>query len=471
LPDTYAHGYVLRPKVVGQVDMRLIRIRTILALALVPGVFLTHPGSPTAIASERADGQPVSPTVPTADARPAILGEPVPRGDFARRAWEDDPLFGGLSAAPPVLIVSGINPGPILCLTAAIHGDELNGVEIIRQILYGLDPDETSGTVVGVPIVNVRSFRRSSRYLPDRRDLNRYFPGDAHGSAASRLAHSLFENVIRHCDFLIDIHTGSFHRTNLPQLRADLGNAAILDLTRIFADFAVLNHPGAEGTLRRSAADAGIPTVTLEAGETLRLQPAYVKEGVRGIHSVLAGLGITKGGKPRATEQPIYYESIWIRSDDGGILIAEVNLGDRVHAGQRLATVTDPISSAQTTIDSPVDGRVLGMAANQMVLPGFAAFHLGTEANDVELAARETAADAALEAVEPVRAAAQEAAQQAVAEAMSRGETREASNVARAAARKAVAHPADTTEQAAPAKAKRRERRLEQEEDPDEHPE
>ena len=313
--------------------------------------------------------------------RPSLLGSKVRRGAFEYRYWASAQSIDGLTVPAPVLIVGGERPGPTLCLTGAVHGDELNGVEIIRRVLFGLDPEKTNGTVIGLPIVNLHGFRRSSRYLMDRRDLNRFFPGDPRGSSASRVAHSLFTEVIRHCDYLVDIHTGSFQRTNLAQIRADVTQPPVLRLARMFGDIAVLNHPGAAGTLRRAATDAGIAAVTIEVGEPLRLQPDQVSIGVRGIKSVLAGLGMSVAKPGQRTSQPVYTESTWLRVDDSGILLAKVDLGEEVQKGQVLGTVTDPISNRRGAIISPFDGRIIGMAINQVVMPGFAAFHLGRESS------------------------------------------------------------------------------------------
>ncbi len=330
------------------------------------------------VSSALAQSEP-APEVPEAalERGPEILGEAVVRGQFQYRSWTTGQLLPGLSVETPVLLVSGEKSGPTLCLTGAIHGDELNGVEIIRRVVFGLDPTRINGTVIGIPIVNLHGFRRSSRYLPDRRDLNRFFPGQPRGSSASRIADSLFTKVIRHCDYLVDIHTGSFHRTNLVQIRANLAIESVHRLTRMFGDIAVLNSIGTDGTLRRAANDAGIAAVTMEVGEPLRLQTDQVAVGVRGIQSLLAGLGIVRRPAKEAASQPVYYESTWLRVDEGGILLAKVGLGDLVERGQVLGTVTDPITNRRTSVTSPWDGRVLGMAINQVVMPGFAAFHLG----------------------------------------------------------------------------------------------
>ena len=311
-----------------------------------------------------------------------LLGQAVEPGTWRQLAWTASYHFGQLGGATPVLISHGAQEGPVLCLTGAVHGDELNGIEIIRRVVHSLDPKALSGTVIGVPIVNLAGFQRNSRYLPDRRDLNRYFPGSPTGSLASRVAYSFFTEVIEHCDRLADLHTGSFHRTNLPQLRADLTQPAVVELSRGFGGIAVLHTEGAKGTLRRAAVDSGIPAVTLEAGEPLRLQPQQVDQGVRGIETLMHQLGMIDRERRWSTPQPVFYESYWVRSDHGGILLTLVRVGDVVTEGTVLGTITDPITNVRHEVRSPYRGRILGMALNQVVMPGFAAFRVGIQTTE-----------------------------------------------------------------------------------------
>jgi predicted deacylase len=308
-----------------------------------------------------------------------LLGETVPAGTSARLTWAASEVFEGVSTATPVLVVNGKRDGPVLCLTAAIHGDELNGIEMVRRVMHEVEPKKLSGAVIGVPIVNLQGFRRGSRYLPDRRDLNRYFPGNPNGSSAARIAHSLFENIVRHCDALVDLHTGSFYRTNLPQLRADLRYQSVREMTQAFGGMAVLHSEPAPGTLRRAAIDAGIPAVTLEAGEPLRLQSKKVSEGVAGIFALLNSQDMVPRVQLLRTPEPVFYESNWVRADHGGILFSVIRLGQEVEAGDVLGTITDPITNEQHLIYASDGGRVLGMALNQVVMPGFAAFRIGIE--------------------------------------------------------------------------------------------
>ncbi len=346
------------------------------------------------------DPDPVVPEVPAVPAF-KLLGSEVPSGELRQLRWSAIQNYAGINLDTPVLAAHGTEPGKVLCLTAAVHGDELNGIEIVRRLIYTLDPKKLQGTLIGVPIVNLHGFQRSSRYLPDRRDLNRHFPGSPTGSSASRIAHSLFTQVIRHCDALVDIHTGSFHRTNLTQVRADLGNPAVLALTQGFGATPVLDGRGADGTLRGAATAAGIPAAIIEVGEPNRLQPTQVAEGVRAIQSLLHELGMVKKKSFSWNDpQPIFYESKWVRVDRGGILLNTVKLGARVKRGQLLGTVTDPITNAYTELLSPYTGRILGMALNQVVMPGYAAYHIGIERSEEELVKEHQAAEEGTAAVE-----------------------------------------------------------------------
>ncbi len=313
----------------------------------------------------------------------ALLGVEIQPGSAQRLAWSATELFEGVPVSTPVLAVNGTNPGPTLCLTAAVHGDELNGIEMVRRVLHDIDADKLSGAVIGVPIVNVQGFRRGSRYLPDRRDLNRYFPGNPIGSAAARIAHALFTDIIAHCDALIDIHTGSFERANLPQIRADLRNPDVVTLTLGFGSMVVLHSEPTVGTLRHAATQAGIPSVTVEAGGPSQLELAEVKHGVKGMETLLSTLGMVKKRSFFGEPEPVYYRSSWVRADNGGILLADVSLGSSVRKGDLLGTITDPMSNARSELRSPYSGRIIGMARNQVVMPGFAAFHVGIEADDV----------------------------------------------------------------------------------------
>jgi uncharacterized protein len=348
---------------------------------IAPVVDATVGGQPFPLMS------PILIPLPVVTPSPAliILNTEVLPSTTTRLSWSPSQSFEGIATPTPVLIVNGAEPGPVLCLTAALHGDELNGIEIVRRVLYNIDPATLSGAVIGVPIVNLQGFRRSSRYLTDRRDLNRYFPGNPDGSSAARIAYSFFTEVISHCNALVDLHTGSFHRTNLPQLRADVSDPQVVELTQGFGATVVLQSEGAIGTLRRASVNAGIPAVTLEAGESMRLQEDAVEHGVKGIHTLMSQMGMIKKTSFWGDPEPVYYNSVWVRADQGGILFGKVELGGRIERGDLLGVVIDPITNIKTQIISPEHGRIIGMALNQVVLPGFAAFHIGIRASEASI--------------------------------------------------------------------------------------
>ena len=326
---------------------------------------------------EQANTSPLLPKLKSQGRVKVLLGYSVPPGTATRMTWVPSQSFSGLDVNTPVLVVNGEQAGDTLCLTAAIHGDELNGIEMVRQVMYGLNPEALRGTVIGVPIVNLMAFGRSSRYLPDRRDLNRYFPGTPYGSLASRFAYAFFNDIVRHCDALIDLHTGSFHRTNVTQLRADLSHPKVAALTNDFGKIVALNTQGNPNSLRAATVAAGIPAVTVEAGEPLRLQKHVVREGVEALRTVLKKRDMIDHSVFWREPEPAFYQSSWVRTQTSGILFSQVKLGAKVTKGEILGTVTNPVTSERTTIRSPYSGIILGMALDQFVLPGFASYHIG----------------------------------------------------------------------------------------------
>lgn len=308
-----------------------------------------------------------------------LLDTVVPPATAMRLSWQPSESLGGLSMPTPVLVVNGTQTGPVLCLTAAIHGDELNGIEIVRRILHDIDPNELSGVVIGVPIVNLQGFQRASRYLVDRRDLNRFFPGNPQGSSAARIAYSFFHEVISHCQFLVDVHTGSAHRTNLPQIRANLHHTKVEKFARAFGIPVILHSVGTEGMLRYAAVNADIPAVTLETGESMTLQESAVEHGINGIQILLSEMNMLKNTLVWNDPESVYYHSAWVRVDHGGVLLSNVGLGDRVIKNKVLGVVTDPITNKRSEIISPYTGQIIGMAVDQIVMPGFAGFHIGIQ--------------------------------------------------------------------------------------------
>ena len=314
-----------------------------------------------------------------------ILDTEVTPGTSTRLAWSPASDITGLAAPTPVLVINGAKKGPTLCLTAAVHGDELNGIEIIRRVMYNIEPEKLHGKLIGIPIVNVLGFQRGSRYLPDRRDLNRFFPGDPQGSLASRIAYSLFNEVISHCDSLIDMHTGSMRRTNLPQIRANMSQPKVAKMVQNFDKTLVVHSPGSAGMLRSASNSAGITSVTLEIGESLRIQEEQIKSGTYSVNSFMDRNGMYPRRFNWGKAQPAYYQSVWVRAQTAGILFSDSKLGDYVQPGQKLGKVTDPITNKVADITSTVNGRIIGMAVNQVVMPGFAAYHIGIRATEDEI--------------------------------------------------------------------------------------
>lgn len=307
-----------------------------------------------------------------------VLGTTLSTGTRTSANLVTSASYSGNRISIPVLMVRGAQPGRTVCLTSGIHGDELNGVEIVRRTMQRLDPDRVHGTIIGLPVVNLHGFRRGERDLPDRRDLNRHFPGRPKGSAASRVAYRVFQFLEGQCHEAIDFHTGSSRRTNFPQVRADTGNMAILELAMRLSPPIIIHSEGSRGMLRRALVDVGIPTVTYEAGEALRFQLDVIEGVVHGVLDAIQEDDRSITLPPAPDQMPeVFLQSRWVRVDRGGILTNRVGLGESVRKGQLLGTVQPPFSLRSYDIMASHDGMVIGLAQPQLVLPGFAAFHLG----------------------------------------------------------------------------------------------
>ncbi len=278
----------------------------------------------------------------------------------------------------PVEIVHGAKPGPRMWLSATVHGDELNGVEIIRRVLQKLRPDELAGTIIAVPIVNVFGFINQSRYLPDRRDLNRSFPGSARGSMASRLAHLFMSTVVSQCSYGIDLHTGSNHRTNLPQIRADLSDPETLRIARAFRAPVIVDTHTRDGSLREAASKKGICTLLYEGGEPLRFDQEVITVGVEGILRVMAKLKMrTLDGVRKRRPSLLLEQTNWVRARRGGVLRLEVELGQIVKHRQRLGVIADSFGEDSVQVRASAAGMVIGLVNNPLVNQGDAVVHIG----------------------------------------------------------------------------------------------
>lgn len=280
----------------------------------------------------------------------------------------------------PVHVVCGKQAGPKLFISAAIHGDEINGVEIIRRLLKLSSLKRLKGTIVAVPIVNVHGLINHSRYLPDRRDLNRSFPGSEKGSLAARLAHLFMTEIVAQSTHGIDIHTGALHRSNLPQVRANLDDPETERLARAFDVPVIISSNLRDGSLREAAAEYGIPSLLYEAGEALRFDEVSIRAGVNGIVSVMRALEMLpprRSTKTRKKIDPVVARSTaWVRANDSGILRAMVPLGGRVKKNTLLGVIADPFGQKEIQILSPYSGIVIGRTNIPLVNEGEALYHI-----------------------------------------------------------------------------------------------
>lgn len=280
----------------------------------------------------------------------------------------------------PVQVRCGNQAGPVLFISAAIHGDELNGVEIIRRLLKIKALNRLKGTLITVPIVNLHGFINHSRYLPDRRDLNRCFPGSKTGSIAGRLAHIFLNEVVSKATHGIDLHTGAINRTNLPQIRADLDNDEVKSMAESFGSPVMLNANLRDGSLRAAAVKKGIPILLYEAGEALRFDEVSIRAGVRGIINVMRHLEMipqSRSKTERKIKPVIARSSFWIRAPQSGIFRSLVADGARVEANKTLiGVVSDPFGEVEEEVFSPNSGIVIGQMCMPLVNEGEALFHV-----------------------------------------------------------------------------------------------
>lgn len=287
-------------------------------------------------------------------------------------------LYTHAQTAMPIQVICGKRPGPVLFVSAAIHGDELNGVEIIRRLMRIDELNRLRGTLIAVPIVNLLGFIHTSRYLPDRRDLNRSFPGSQTGSLAGRIAHVFMREIVSRATHGIDLHTGAVHRGNLPQIRANLDDEQTLAMAKAFGTPVILNSAVRDGSLRGAAAASNTPIVLYEAGEALRLDEFCIRGGVEGVIRVMRLLGMLRKSRRKPPPEPIMARSSsWVRAPQSGIFRAYSQLGDRVIRDQSImGVISDPIGEIEQEIRAPFSGIVIGRLNLPLVNEGDAVFHI-----------------------------------------------------------------------------------------------
>jgi predicted deacylase len=299
-----------------------------------------------------------------------VGGQAVPPGSTRQIPLSVSEFYTAEAVSIPVTVISGRRPGPTVFLTAAIHGDELNGVEIVRQVILGLGHEKIRGTLIGVPVVNRFGFQHHTRYLPDRRDLNRCFPGDPAGPAAYRVAATIFREIVLQSDFGIDLHTAALGKCNLPHVRADMGDRRVRRLAKAFGAEFVVDFPGRRTTLRRAATTAGVPTIAYEAGETFKFQRREVRKGIVGVYNVLAELGMLGIPAREPRFRVVVKRARWVRAERGGILDLAVRPGELLYAGDAVGRITNPFGREVVALRADCTGVVLGTTTIPMVNPG-----------------------------------------------------------------------------------------------------
>jgi predicted deacylase len=311
------------------------------------------------------------------------INEPITVGDVTvkpgRKVQIELPfakVVTGATETLPVKVINGRSAGPNIWLSGAIHGDELNGIQIIRRVIKELDAKNLRGAVIAVPIVNPLGFITQSRYLPDRRDLNRSFPGSARGSTASRLAFLFMEQIVNHCSVGIDLHTASNHRINHPQIRANIDDPPTLKLARAFGASFSIHARLRDGSLRQSAAERDKTVLLYEAGQAHRFDDDAIEIGVTGVMRVLRSLGMIDARLPRARPTRLIRRTRWVRARRGGIVDIQVGLGEHVVKGQPVASISDAFGMRPTQVKAAETGWVIAQSLRPLVNSGDSLVHI-----------------------------------------------------------------------------------------------
>ena len=308
-------------------------------------------------------------------------GGAVPPGETQNIRYGISETYLGDPVRIPVTIVNGERDGPTVFLTAAAHGDELNGIEVVREVAHEWDLDDLAGTLVCLPVLNVPGFLAQQRYLPVYdRDLNRSFPGKPGSTSSKRMAHRIYENFIAPCDFGLDFHTSTRGRTNMLHVRADMADAGVHRLAMAFGSKVIIDSDGPGGTLRGEATANGIPTITIEMGEAHRFQRPLIDDALGGVRSVFAEYGLLDADTVRwpgwRTIIAGAGEKTWLRADSGGIVDTHFESGSLVREGERIATITNPFKQDAVGIEAPFTGLLIGLLENPVVYPGNPLCHL-----------------------------------------------------------------------------------------------
>lgn len=307
-----------------------------------------------------------------------IGGQSIAPGNRLRFEIPVARLPTGTHITLPIEVLHGPYEGPTAWVSAAIHGDELNGVEIARLVMEKLKPSRLFGTVIVVPMVNGFGVINQSRYLPDRRDLNRSFPGSKSGSLASRLAHLVMTEVVQRCQYGIDLHTGANHRTNLPQIRGDMEDEETYECALAFNTPVVVQSTMRDGSLRAAAKAIGVKVLLYEGGEPMRFNPDAIKLGVSGVMRVLTYLKMLKTPFKIPKKKPLFIrESTWVRAKRSGMVRLLVELGEEVTSGQVIGLIADVFGDDAQKLKAPYEGIVIGHSNNPLAHQGDGIVHVG----------------------------------------------------------------------------------------------
>jgi predicted deacylase len=269
-------------------------------------------------------------------------------------------MYSHSSTEAPIYIRHSLQPGPTLLVTGAMHGDEINSIEIIRRLLKSRKSKVNAGTLIAIPIVNIYGFVTLSRYLPDRRDLNRCFPGTEHGSLGSRIAYTFSKEILPKVNFLIDLHTGSNHKSNFPQIRTDASNKSALEMAKAFKAPIIINANIRDGSLREAAASANIPAIVYEGGEALRFDDVAIRYGLQGILNVMSSLKMVSTIMPKQNKSVIAKDTSWLRAKYSGMIFLKKQLGDKISKNEIIGNIYEPFSATTHELISPYNGIIVG---------------------------------------------------------------------------------------------------------------
>ncbi|ELY87587.1 succinylglutamate desuccinylase/aspartoacylase [Natrialba hulunbeirensis JCM 10989] len=310
-------------------------------------------------------------------------GGSVAPGESANIRYGISETYLGDPVRIPVTIINGEQPGPTVFLSAAAHGDELNGIEVVREVAHDWDHADLHGTLVCLPVMNVPGFLAQERYLPIYdRDLNRSFPGRQGSTSARRMAHRIFTNFIEPCDLGVDFHTSTRGRTNMLHVRANMDDETVLRLANAFSSNVIIGGEGPSGTLRREATEAGVPTITVEMGEAHRFQRRLIDRALTGVASVLAEFGCHRNSSVHWPGWRVVIDSddekTWLRADAGGIVDMKRGRGALVEEGEIICTITNPFKEEDDilNVEAPFTGLIVGILENPVVYPGNPLCHL-----------------------------------------------------------------------------------------------